>query len=305
MRKSDPGSRRNPPLHGLTPRLTEAYGQALAWLRRGDVVGVFVGPKYRGEGLARRRVGNGLCINVMVRKKKDLNELRIQSRFPTSIDGVPVDVIEGGADLVPHLHPGSRISESDSFKFGTLGLFVQHLESDQRCLLTAGHVCDGTSGRILMAGGTQVAREIVKVIGAKGDGALASLNLPADVPEDPVIQQLGFAPRDVARAEQGDILSMYGATSKRVTATVHRAGQFADTIGGIKFSCRVLELTPIKDTDPPPSREGDSGAVWVNEDTQMAVGLNVVGGTLKSGEPVAYACDLAELLIALGAQFPP
>jgi len=300
MRHSDPSVARAPPVHGISHRTAKAYAQALRWLRRPNVNGVLVGPKYR-KG---KKVGARPCIVIMVTKKLDEKLLRKSSVFPKRIDGVRVDVIEGGCSPQSLLRPGREIYQEGAIESGTLGMFVRS-EENEPCILTAAHIFKG-DGRAVFIGADKklVARLKLTVFDERGDGALATLDLPAGMRADPRILGLNYEPAGVGRATLNSIVEKRGSVSRVTTAKVEAAGQLTIDGGAYRLTCRALYLVPALGGSKKVSDPGDSGAVWIDQQSQIAVGLHVAGDPVGSPREYGWACDLVDVLKALGATYP-
>lgn len=248
------------------------------YMHRPSVTGVDVGYKFiDGERTSQ------LSIRIHVSEKFATRRVPVAERFPKSINGVPVDVIEGTYERqAGHrrtrcnpIQPGISIGRLDS-PAGTLGAFARDNDMPARVgLLSAAHVLFGEFGvpfeAILQPGTTdggappdQVAHTIRADL--QRDAAFASLvnNRPFDssVFDNGVQLQPPRAPR------LGEVLRKSGRTTDVTDARVDGLGHYPGVRDGIWLS--GLDQKPICDF-------GDSGAVWYAVTDNAAVGLHCKG----------------------------
>src|SRR5712691_5648129 len=260
--------------------------------------GVDFGIVYR-DGRARpRRVG----IRFHVARKLPLNELSGNNLLPKRIGGYICDVIEAAYE--PHgvrpsesfdpLQPGISIGNLIRQSTGSLGAFVRDAQSGRVCMLSNWHVLCGSTAAaigdpISQPGprhlGANPARPVARVLRwadlAHGlDAALAAIDQNVATNDLP----LGLTSGAAGIAEPS--VGMRVVKSGVITGVTHAIvdgvegsypmnyGAFGDTqrwMDGIR-----LVIDPAERVDEI-SLSGDSGAVWIETATNLAVALHFAG----------------------------
>lgn len=274
----------------ITPDIQRAFEQAVAkYAHRPGVTGIDVGLKMKaGRHTAR------MAIRIHVEEKFPPRMLRSPQRFPRSILGVPVDVIEavyqatgGGAVVAPaitgpaHLiRPGLSISLANG-PVGTIGPLVVEPSQSAACLLSAGHV---------IAAGSQTSPGAPVIQPGRDDGGtpqdviahLARVNPATDTAFAVLALTRPFQPRpegaavDIVGARLprvGDVLEKSGRSTGITRARVDGLGHYY----GVRFAFR---LVPLPGDMQPICLGGDSGALWYDGASGHGVGLHCKGGLL-------------------------
>jgi hypothetical protein len=248
------------------------------------VVGVQVGIKAR-DGLATEDV----VFLVYVERKKRLGDLPPEERVPKELAGLPTDVV-GLADTVPEDVYGGGIRLTQTLwgaSYGTLGAVGIATAANA-------HVPDGTP---LMLTNQHVAEDVGELVGHKClcdcccceccdmgrvvdnaltqdvDGAIAEFHPGVRFSHD--IIGIGAIRGAMAASAGGAVLKMgqtTGLTRGRIMAI--NEPPFTRTDGNtFRNQIRVAPIAPSTDM----SEGGDSGSVYVDEDTRRIVGLHHAG----------------------------
>jgi hypothetical protein len=262
-----------------------------------DCQGVDYGVPYR-NGRARSRQHG---IRFHVRRKLPLNELTAASVLPDKIGGIPCDVIE--ASYEPHaspteianpIRPGVSIGNVLRQSTGTLGAFVRDIASGRSCVLGNWHVLAGSTRAVE---GEPISQPGPRHLGSQPPHPVANLLRWSDLAHgidaavavlDQVLaldqQPFGFASSAVGVANPE--VGMRVVKSSVVTGVTH------GVVDGIEGSY-PMDYTTFGDARrwmdgvrliaDPGAREdkislaGDSGAVWIDVATNMAIGLHFAG----------------------------
>lgn len=290
--------------------------------RRKNLTGVDVGYRY-----VNGKRTNELCIRVHVERKLPLETVPESEVFPSEIDGIPLDVIEGPyrvsratkrsdhRDRQSHVIGGVSCSRS-GFSAGTLGAVVIDERTGKPAILSNWHVMAGAKAMVGdsilqpggLDGGVPVRDEVAKlerwILETAGDAAIATLTgargwLP--------LQFGSFAALngEVRNSKLGEILVKAGRTTAQTTARVDGEGiyRLSYEVRPGEFEPRDIrgfKLVPEKHGNPDNvevSSGGDSGSVWYHADSGDAVGLHFAGET--NPNPMAehaIACNLTEVV---------
>lgn len=296
---------------GLASYVALRPSVCLVLCRKPYVIGVGLGLK-QVEG----RATETLAWRVYVTHKAARNELRAEEQIPTSLFGLPTDVIERasprassglgtGVSRAMVLGDGTAIANSKGVP-GTLGGLAWHRASGSLVLMSSFHVLFGKQARrgdrVWRLDGplTAVARNIdgkattVRLSGQRYfiDAAIAALDVQPDLP----------APGPEVPAWRGTRFATPGTRVwKRGAATGDSFGVIVDVCYPDRWHSEwVNEDAPnqilIQPTHGPHfSAAGDSGAV-LRDLEHYAVGL--LWGCNARGE--AVACHMRPVVRALG-----
>jgi len=298
------------------------------WLQRPGVTAIDLGFKWtQGE------MTGQLAIRVHVAQKKPAFQLSSEELFPKEVEGIPVDVIE--ATYAPQTVLQARLEQalqnrgqrfeivplgvSIGSRFttaGTLGAVVVDGQTGEEMILSNWHVLAGRrdvdAGLPILQpgwidGGTRddnIIAELARWVLGPYDAAVARLTGVRAV-EHKTIE--GRAIEDVAEPRLG----------MRIWKSGRSTGYTEGFIDGIRMTVslgyqgvgtRILES--VFHIVPRPgagnieiSIGGDSGAVWVDEESGKAVGLHFAG-EVDNGPEHALAHDINPVLRALKVRFP-
>jgi hypothetical protein len=270
-----------------------------------------------GVGVARKRVGKtdrrNLCVVFYVRKKLALGRIAKRQRLPSSINGVPTDVIEAGTPRLT-ARPGSLIvvPEDTMDNSGTLGAVVQD-EEGKRYLLSNNHVLANINqnpiGHPVLGEDMQTEIATLSVfvpLDINGpnevDAALARLDDPSMVrtrlrpPAGPLADDTPVA------AILGHDVCKRGAGSGFTTGVIHSAlssNRIEDEQGD---SLLFIDAIAIEDSDEFFSVGGDSGSLIVDREMQQPVGL-LIGRTFSDTDTsFSIACPIGRTLQLLSQE---
>lgn len=286
-------------------RLAAAYADARRYLRRKYVTGVGIG--YVMEcGLCTNEIG----ISIHVTAKLDDAFLSKAQRFPRTLRGIRVDVVQSNfsahlsdaefharqRNVADPLRPGILIKTGDG-NVGTIGLLVTSLVDGHRYVLSSGHVLDAPGATVYQPNKTLAPvplADVTMVRGSPNDAAIARYSGRGfrDIP-------LGTSIRinSVRRAAIGDILRLSGAMTGVTNGKVVWVGT-RDMVYGPGDIRRVngFQLEPATSADPATER-GDSGALWFDP-AGAGVGLHV-GGAVDGGNAWSFACHLDDVMASM------
>jgi hypothetical protein len=304
-----------------------------AWLQRTGVTAVDLGFKWSHGSMTNR-----LAIRVHVAQKRPLSELSADELFPTEVEGLPVDVIEAeyglqsldeppvsdsviNAALISSLQqpydpvPLGVSVGNPRITAGTLGAKVFDAPSGKPLILSNWHVFAGSPAARV---GELVLQPGVQDGGQSGDeiATLRRFNLG---PYDAAVAELNGR-RDVQTVTlDGDpiedvTMPILGMTVWKVGRTTGRTRGMIDGVrmstllnygpAGAKMMTDVLRIVPLPGAgNAEISMGGDSGAVWVDDESGKAVGLHFAGEIGEAPEH-ALANDLQAVLTALNVLLP-
>lgn len=298
------------------PALQKAFAQSRRFLRRPYVTGVSIGEAYRGGKPA------GTAVRLHVEQKLPDKVLTKAQRFPKSIEGVPVDVVErrfmihsGGEHLAgtpgptadEYIAPGQKIV-AQGLDPGTAGMIVSGVsDPDVYYLLTAGHVLNSINGTDVflpdMISQTRIGYIHDSRMTKKCDGGLVALdgNLPwTNIPIDVDSEIIG-----IREVRVDDILVKSGMMTEVTYARVAEVTEskvYTSEYASKKMVGMILK--PLEPVDGPFCDGGDSGSIWFDESTGLAVGLHVAGDDNGAGyaDDVAFACNMIDVFDELGVE---
>jgi len=216
------------------------------------------------------------------------------------------------------LRPGVSVGNAGGGA-GTLGAIVFDRRTGAPCVLSNAHVLEGVTGQIgsevLQPGARDdadvaangVGRVVRSHIGLAGDCAIASI---AGRLFDDGILELGVAPRQLAKAELGDLVVKSGRTTGVTHGRVVRVGVVVKHDYGGTIGVRDVggfEVEPLMAGETV-SDEGDSGALWMIEDatgvTDIAVGLHfALQADASAGTIHGLACNIHSVFEKLDITF--
>ncbi len=291
-------------------------------------------PEHHGT-LAREELA--IRVHVVEKFEQPMLELAVRAgitnaRIPDEIGGVPVDVPESGvlrpqqwswggwwtwpaeprARRATPMRGGISISNAHTYGYGTLGGLVIDRETGARMILSNWHVLatqwHARPGWPIYQpgrgdGGSQgdlVARLSRDAMSSSLDAAVAELAGSRDLVND----QFELAPvRGVSWAQFGmEVVKSgrrTGITRGRVTGV---EGTARMNYSGVNRLIRnVMTIEPRVDRGQV-SAGGDSGSLWLQEETMHAVGLHFAGG---DNPELALAMDIQPILDALKVRVGP
>jgi endonuclease G len=272
-----------------------------------------------------------LCIRVyLIEKHRDRPALelaiangRTRGRIPDSIGGFPVDRPESGRLKLQQwwgggwgsprrsranpIQGGISVSNASVRGSGTLGGLVTDRETGDPMLLSNWHVLagswgirpgwpiyqpgrgdGGTSADTVATYSHSAMSFHLDAAVAKLTGSRSLLNHPLDL--EPV-RGVGWAHPGMNVVKSGRTT---GVTYGRITGV---EGTFAGYFGGVYGYIRnVMTIVPRPGMEQVVSSGGDSGSLWLEEETMRAVGLHFVG---NDDPEYAQAMDLQPILDAL------
>lgn len=298
------------------------------WLQRGGVTAVDLGFKWsQGEMTGR------LSLRVHVAKKKDEADLDESEIFPEEIDGLPVDVIEATyapqalVDAKPAVSVEGRGNRWDDIPLGvsvgckystagTLGAKVIDLESGDEMILSNWHVL---AGRQNVEPGIAIWQPGWIDGGTREENTIAELARWVLGPFDAAVARLNGARPVQTKTIEGRVIEE--STSPRLGMLVWKSGRstgftegFVDGIkmkvplnygvAGVHMLEKVFRIIPRPGSVPGEiSIGGDSGAVWVDEESGKAAGLHFAGELGNTPEH-ALAHDVASVMETLEVRLP-
>lgn len=294
----------------VSDRHQMAFEKAVAkYAHRLDVTAIDIGFKIKGGRHTRQ-----ISVRIHVREKSKVGHLTARERFPKTIDGIPVDVIEatyvhasGGGPPTGQgglLQPGLSVGLPGG-PTGTLGVIATSPLTNATCLVSAAHViAAGDETRpgdpVIQPGHADGGRPPRDVVGAleridfKNDAAYAILNdggrqvKNCTIGSNKVIQGTRY-PR------LNDILEKSGRGTCVTQGRIDGIGCFY----GVEFAFRLVPVTG--QTTNHIAEAGDSGAVWYDPITGVGVGLHSKGGPLPVGTMnYAVAASLKKVLDSWG-----
>jgi len=285
---------------------------------RDDVTGIDIG----------RRIKRGshkdeLCVRFHVKEKKTKALLGPAARLPTRVDGIPTDVLAAtyypkGATGVPSLTlpaaAGGAVGDGPH-SFGTLGAIVRDNLSSKLCGLTCGHVLAASIAGNADAGIFQPPPHFniagQRPIGRLGrflwrDGMDAALIDFADDATVVATLPSGAALLGIAGATENTVLRKCGANTRQTDSVVEGvSGLYLVDYGDRQLSFRAIRLKPVPSGDAEISEGGDSGAVWYEPQSTMAIGLNFAGEETPFPEDeYALALPMHRVFSALNISLP-
>lgn len=298
------------------------------WLDRPGVVAVDMGFRWtKGE------MTTELSIRVHVVDKKPSSQLSKEELFPEEVGGITVDVIEvtyvpqalsksklesavDGRDKRYEVIPvgvsiGSRYSTA-----GTLGAKVIDIKTGGEMILSNWHVLAGRPGA---RPGLPIWQPGWIDGGTNEDNTIAELSRWVLGPYDAAVAKLNGARRVTTTTLEGN--SIEDVTEPRLGMRVWKSSRstgytegFIDGIKmrvsipygelGVKRIDHVFHIVPRPGSSKSEiSMGGDSGAVWVDDESGKAVGLHFAGERANLPEH-ALANEIIQVTKALNVRFP-
>ncbi len=298
------------------------------WLDRPGVVAVDLGFRWsKGE------MTTELSIRVHVVDKKPASQLSDEEIFPEEIGGITVDIIEvfyvpqalsnsklesavDGRDERYEIIPvgvsiGSRYSTA-----GTLGAKVIDIKTGDEMILSNWHVLAGRPGA---RPGLPIWQPGWIDGGTREDNTIAELSRWVLGPFDAAVAKINGAREVTTKTLEGR--SIEDVTEPRLGMRVWKSGRstgytegFIDGIKmrvsipygelGVKRIDYVFHVVPRPGADKSEiSMGGDSGAVWVDDESGKAVGLHFAGERANLPEH-ALANEIIQVTKALNIRFP-
>ncbi len=290
---------------GVSPQVQAAFDEAVRkYLQRPAVTGIDVGYKVVDGERTKR-----MAVRIHVREKFALRALGALDRFPKTINGVPVDVIEAVYESHQHaalvqgqaatLQPGLSIGRAGDTT-GTLGLFVTDDRAAGRLgLLSAAHVLFATAGLpgdSIVQPGVADGGTAAQVVARSARTFLASdAALAHDTgarPHDVRVAISGVTLTAPREPRLGEVLEKCGRSTQVTRGIIDGIGHFM----GVRDSFRLVGLT-----DDPIVDSGDSGSVWYDPVSGAAIGLHCKGPNVPTpSQNFAIASRLTVVTKRLG-----
>jgi endonuclease G len=299
-----------------------------AWLGREGVTAIDLGFKW-----SRGQMTDQLAVRVHVVKKKREVELSAGELFPEEIQGIPVDVIE--ASYAPQALVSSRpetaiegrgrrfevvpIGVSIGCRYstaGTLGAKVVDSKNGQEMILSNWHVL---VGRLNAEPNLSVWQPGWVDGGTNETNTIAKLTRSVLGPYDAAVAQLTGDREVTSRTLEGRPIEDVGEPrlGMQVWKSGRSSGYTEGFIDGIKMTVpldygaagvhvlqKVFRIVPLPGGRYPEiSIGGDSGSVWVDEESGKAVGLHFAGEIGDTPEH-ALAHNIGPVLDALNVRLP-
>ena len=143
-------------------------------------------------------------------------------------------------------------------------------------------------------------------LGIDGDAAVAKIVHREFTTE---ILGLNITPKQIAMAQLGDLVVKSGASSGITYGIVTRVGVIANLHypkrNSLNISCFEITANAHKQRpEAPLCLDGDSGSLWMLEDSETAVGLHFAGECISEfGSSFALACNIDNVMQQLGVEF--
>ncbi len=300
-----------------------------AWLQREGVTAVDLGFKWsKGE------MTGQISIRVHVSRKKPAEELSDADLFPEEVDGVPVDVLEatygiqvmmeGDSQLEAAVDGrGNRFDEiplgvsigSPNITAGTLGAKVFDADTQEAYILSNWHVLLGATsaqpgdpiwqpGRLDGGRAEDKIAEVTRSVLGPFDAAIARIT-----GERPVLDTTleGDKIEDVTAPRLGMLVWKSGRTTGRTEGFVDGVmmiTQINYNSAGVRRLEQVIRIVPRPGSPPGEvSLGGDSGSVWVDEESGKAIALHFAGEVGDAPEH-ALGNDIRKVIERLQIVFP-
>ncbi len=298
------------------------------WLDRPGVVAVDLGYKWVGGQMTPE-----LSIRVHVAHKKHPYQLKKEEMFPEKLGGIKVDVIE--AKYIPQAYYSSKIESAAMGRekrydvvplgvsigsrystAGTLGAKVIDIKSGDEMILSNWHVLAGRPG---VNPGAPILQPGWIDGGTNLENTIAELTRWVLGPHDAAVATLNGARKVTTKTLEGK--SIVDVTEPKLGMRVWKSGRTTGYTEGIIDGIKMRVSIPygelgIKRIDsvfhivPRPgarkseiSKGGDSGAVWVDDESGKAVGLHFAGESANLPEH-ALANEIILVTQSLNVRFP-
>ncbi|MHA1600241.1 MAG: hypothetical protein ACTSW2_05400 [Alphaproteobacteria bacterium] len=303
-------------------KVVKTFGQ------RANVTGIDIGYKYDG-GVRTDHV----TVRIHVREKVPMGALTEAEAFPTEIDGVTIDVIQGHyspsangiLSLLSRRHRRDPIQPGISIAHplvsaGTIGAVVFDRVTGAPCILSNWHVLAGSvfaqaGDAILQPGRFDGGRRATDTIahlermylGRRGDAAIAVLNDERQVSR--IQRDTTVDVHTTRRAGLGDTVAKSGRSTGVTTGVVDGMGRYRITYSVGTHEIEGFLIRASADGNPDNieiSGAGDSGSLWYDPATQEGLGLHFAGESdpAPSAE-YALACHLDAVLDELNVSLEP
>lgn len=287
---------------------------------RPDVTACDVGYKWEGDQPTQE-----LCVRIHVQRKIPLSELEASQVFPTEINDVPLDVIQGPYKIhratsanehkirSPFLMGGLSCGR-ETGGTGTIAAIVVDNVSGRPAVLSNWHVLHGPFGLagdpILQPGRADGGNPVVDAIAQLGrsildvDGDAAIAPLVGGRPWLPLVFGSYALPSKIRETRLGELLTKSGRTTAQSVARVDGEGfyKLAYEISPGQREVREIrgfKLVPVEPGNPDDlelSSGGDSGSLWTNPNSGDAVGLHFAGEVNDDpSAEFAIACNLSSV----------
>ena len=293
-----------------------------------------VGVGYR---LRKGRLTDELCIQFFVERKLPPNTPGLELAH---VEGYPTDVIElkrpiirlpapdpirapltmaQGQTPFDPLTGGIEISRLGGSGLGTLGGMVFHEATGAPSILSNWHVMAApgqTSGQGIAQPGSMVGNRVATLanaaLGATGvgwiDAAIATLDGNRGFNQN----MLGIPPPATTGVAPA-LLSMHLMKSGRTTAVTHGLINSIDVtiemtyppIGTIGFERQFIIFPHPSFPVPEISAPGDSGSLWLEAVTHMAVGLHYAGEGSSAAQDLAIVSPMPQVVKSMQVRFAP
>jgi hypothetical protein len=296
--------------------LEEAYQEALKYLDRSEVNGVFKSRRHRNG----KWTDDEECIQFHVKQKKSKSQLTDDEMLPAEILGVPTDVITANpvpsvANKQSAIQGGLSISIEEKEDGGTLGVIL-HLMNGDTIGLTNAHVLlkkypnpntptlgsyaihpSITDGAVI--GYNRVGVPTQYILNTSGDAAIFTVDYPYGLSQfdtDMIITGIidGYPGLNTVLKKLGRTT---GITEGKVSGEGSVAPDYSSWGAGF-VPINSFFLIPVDDGGGEIFAPGDSGSLWFKESTRDGVGL---GYAHELGQTLCYACYLGACLSSLGA----
>ena len=247
-----------------------------------------------------------LAIRVHVGEKKLEKELEATQILPSTIEGIPIDVIQSNPGLEQDrddrfnpLVGGVAVKNTRHNFFGTLGVVVFDAASRVPMALSNHHVLVGQGGQAgdrIAQPASQIPNDVI--------GTLARWNIDLDCAVCTLNDSRPFS-RGIVDYPQG----ITGVLQPVIGTRVTKSGRTTETTFGIIDGVSTTEFTVIPDPQrPSPGGEisagGDSGSVWLQVETNRVIGLHFAGETDPSPSAErAWAKRIVSVMNALNIVF--
>ncbi len=294
--------------------LQRAFAASRRFLRRPYVTGVSIGEAYRGEK------SDGLAVRLHVEQKLPEKLLTKAQRFPKSIEGVPIDVVERRFMIQSgNTHPASTPESNGENTLapgqkivvqgldpGTAGMIVSRTsDPDNIFLLTAGHVLNFQFDEDVFqphrALGAPIGHIHDCLMTKRSDAGIIALDSDQSWTNVPL--ELNSEIVGVREVRIGDILVKSGMMTGITYAEVKEVAECK--VQTSEYSAKKMVgmiLKPLEVWDDPFCDQGDSGSIWYDEESGLAVGLHVGGDDNGTGyeDDEGFACNLIDVMDDLG-----
>jgi hypothetical protein len=273
--------------------LRAAYVSAVRrYYGRDDVDGIAVGRAYK-RGVAETHPG----VRVHVREKFARTSVPKHLLFPRSFEGARLDVTDGHfvddacasfaerIGLSQLIQPGLSVGRRHG-PAGTIGALAED-DQGRRFIVGAGHVFVGDD--------SDPGDDLFQPAEEDGQGqriaALARYSRHHDMAVAEIDSDRMLRPRPIEETEsfKGLALPYQGQLLRKSARSTCCTRAMVDAVGAFGPIQRALWLRPLEG-EPDDCRicqGGDSGSVWFDPDTMLAVGLHVKGENVLGSRAIA------------------